>query len=517
MIKLPFNRGKGKAPASDDTQGVVPDMPAPEELHTPEVSEAPKTPDAPKRKGGGLFAKLSKKGGKQPASKDATGKAAKFTTSDDILIPEEGCVTFGGKPAAIGLRWEKDKYTNIRSFARTIEEQDMVHDGGSRKDPIKYDAYLPISKLGWVGLASSQKGQKIGMKILITMVEPALVGENWIGIFKIGDGNAGGWWLAAFVNGDPVLDIFTADKEIVTQEYMAFMDVFDGNDLDSRIAPHDFGIPNSTEIAIHKVINFHRGEKLHSMSPVRDYGPKAVLGMMLIGAMFGGWKYYENMKEEERQELIRLKREAQARINLRPQDHPWYYGVDANEFIETCMEKIDTHLKIVPGWYNQAITCSVKRGKAEIVTGFQRDRGNMAMLRAAFDPSLPAPVLGKSGVIATWSLPFEMAYRDDIMDTPPWPETELPSRLQERFQLYPYEIAIRESKGNKPAAPRNPVFNSHDIHMSFTAGMPNVGDIVANIPALVPEDLVYTPETGKFDVTMRVYHPVKLPQVKTTK
>lgn len=289
------------------------------------------------------------------------------------------------------------------------------------------------------------------------------------------------------------------------------MNDLEAPDWTAVYAPADWGVPQTSFDPLHELVDLGGGVKLKSLTPVKDSLPRLIMGAAVVGIGVAGAMYLDHRRAEELQRLEELRRRAEAGMSFSPRDLPWYQSTPLGQFIATCMDQIDTAIILVPGWEAQPISCTVQRGNGTVSTGWNRAGGRFTWLRAGVSPDDPQPLLASNGQTATWSRSFNAPIDEDAIKDQPWEGHIIESRMRERFQVLDTELALRPTDSNRQAAGVRPVFNSHDMRISAPYGVKIFGDILDDVPALVPQGLIYNPQTGAWDLAIKVYHPPIFP------
>lgn len=485
------------------------------------ASAAPET-EAPKRTGlsvAGLIASLrdlksrigragsgAKPGEQKPGEKQIAKAKKAIQTPADISRPDVGVLAFGKKKTAVALQWipPEEDVTVKHRLAELTEH--------SHNDPTQLSAtyrfYTDTRNTGFMGVGSQELGHSVGMRALVTMLSPQITGDRWVGAFQVSP-NGEQWWIGSIRDGkvfnDQVVNSRHQAEEVLLNDLQA-------PDWTAIFAPAEWGISGSRSEQLHEVVDLRLGEKMRSSTPVKDNLPRAILGIVVLAVALGGFSYVQNRKAEQQRELEELRRRAAASVTYDAPDLPWFMASDIRTFITDCDARIEAALLMVPGWENQPLSCSISRGEGSVATGWARNGGKTTWLRSLMPPERPVPVFSEDFSTASWSEEFSSeVVTGDEMSVEPWNPQVMESRIRERFLHYDLPINIRPAAGNQSAATNQVVFNAHEIRLSSEIGFANFGDMLKDIPALVPDALVYSPATGIWDLTFRVNHPPILP------
>lgn len=425
--------------------------------------------------------------------------------SDEIVLEDAGVLSIGSKKAAIGLTW-----TSIEDDAAVkdkVEEMNDLTRGDPTQATIEFKHYTDTLENGFIGLGSPDLGQEPGMRALVTMLPPEMTGPRWIGVFQISEANDF-WWVGSIRDGKVFDDQIIRSQEDAKQIFLADLQA---PDWTAVYAPSEWGIPQTRREKLHELVDLRSGSKLKSVTPIKDNLPRILLGSVLLAAATGGYFFIEHQKAEQERELQELRRRAERGMLFSPQDVPWNRSVTVGEFIAVCMKEMAKSAILIPGWEAQPISCSFDKGKGTISTGWSRSGGTFSWLRAAIPADEPAPRLSSTGETASWGRTFEFSVNETSFQEKPWSGDLIEERLRERFQTLGAPLAIRPNDKNQKTARTHPVFNSHDIRISAPYRLTNYGDILEDVPALVPQALLYNMQTGIWDLAIKAYHPPMLP------
>ena len=326
-------------------------------------------------------------------------------------------------------------------------------------------------------------------------------------MFQVNEANDT-WWVAAIRDGKVFGDQIVRSKH---QAEQIFLNDLEAPDWTSVYAPKEWGIPQTKHDPLYQLVDLRRGAKLKSITPLKDNLPKIILGTMVSAIVIGGYLYLDNRRAEELRQLEEMRRKAEQGMTYAPQDLPWYNATPLGQFVSICMREIENSIILAPGWEAQPISCTVKQGKGTISTGFARSGGRFSWLRSAIAPHEPSPVLSSNGDTASWGRGFQAPVDANAIQAEPWEGDLIESRMRERFQVLDTNLAIRPADSNRRTATAAPVFNAHDMKISGAYGMTIFGDILKDVPAMVPQGLIYNPQSGNWDLAVKVYHPPLLP------
>jgi hypothetical protein len=438
--------------------------------------------------------------------KNNEAKASKPNGLENATLEDVGVLSFGKKKIALGLTWASvDQDTSIRE--KLLEAGSVT-----QKDPsqpsIDFDLHTDEKKTDFIGMGSADLGHLAGMKCLVSMLAEEHTGPRWLGVFKISETDDV-WWLGSMRDGKVFEDQVLRSR---TDAEEALLSDIDAPDWTAIFAPEDWGFPDTREVDLADLIDWKSGQKLKSVNYMRTNIIRGVLAAVVLGIGVGGYTYLNNMKEEQLQQLLEAQLRAKEAVTVTKKDYPWYQAVDIGSFISDCEDQIKDSVYLIPGWETQPISCTGGRNKGTIATGWTNiGPGKFSWLRSAIPVDEKAPTLNSRADRAEWSKSFTFGGTpsEEIEDA--WSQKEIELRLQERFQVLGVPIELRASANNLARATNRVVFNSNEAHLSGTHSPQIFGDILKDVPALVPESLIYNVQTGTWDLAFRIYHPPLLP------
>ena len=454
------------------------------------------------KKGFSLGRKKPEPGAGQP------GKASPETgdtTPLELTYVEQGVVSIDGRSFAIGLTWvavvETDSLKSHLEVARKLS--------ASRKQAdVDFSLVVGDKVSGFYGFGTAELGHKRGIPVLIDALDEDVLGSNWLAVQRI-PGNRDLWWVGGRRGGDVFEDRVLTSKDAAAA---LFTENLDAPNWSTIIAPDDWRVRNSTphfpKSALRKPVG-----RMRIVDPVKVYGPRIMVSMILVGVLAAGGYYFWDKQQKYNAEMEELRLQIERAITLEPQDFPWYHRTRLDVFIERCKEEMAGMLVFPAGWENEVFTCQIDRGRGTVSTGWRRSGGNIAWLRAAMPEDFPAITVNPAAQAATASRRFEAPIDPDAVRADPWERPILESRMTERFQLRDIRLNMRFVADTRPAE-TNPLFNRHDIQIQGSMDLGEIVPFLEDIPALIPEAISYNIATSSWSLIVRVHHPVIVPEIK---
>lgn len=455
---------------------------------------------APKSSGSkGFSLSFGKKGGsEEPSDFDP---AAPITPAEDkpVEYDGEGAIKVGKTGYALNLEWR-----SIDTNMRRAEQAALVTES-SRHDNVSL--FVDLTRADVVGFGAKAAGHRAGMKVLLTALSKRHMGDNWIGAFRIGE-TGDTWWVGAMKDGAPYEDTVVASQEDARITVL--------NELSagwSRIvAPEDWHLPSSIDVRLIDVLASGQVPQLRDVAPIKAAMPKIIGGLVLFAVLGGGYYWYSSAQEAERQrmaEQLRLERET---VRLVPSEFPWHEAPPIMAFLETCREEIAKTITLVPGWEAEPLTCTIQQGKGSVATGWVRtEDGRFEWLRMAMPESTDGLAMGDGGRGASLTRFFEGPKDPLASQAQPWTGAEIERILRQRYMNLGLDITMNEIRnattGRGKAQARAVSYGNHTIQLRTVEAIDEWAELLADVPALVPDVLVYNIESGEWNLVVKAYHP----------
>lgn len=441
------------------------------------------------------------------------------TLSQEAEYIDTGVIGIGRAKYAVGFAWSnRNPDMTVREQVEEITSRVHVNAKG---EALRYDLLVDASRMGSLGLSEAQSsGQAPGMPALISCLPEATVGARWLGAFRI-NGILDAWWIGSIRDGKVFEDQIVLGRHAAEE---IFHQNLEAPGWETVIAPPEWAIPDSSDLRLAEIIDPSSGIKVRHLTPLRANLPRIILlGALGVGAIGMAWAW-QDMKAREAEELARLRREAENAVVLKPQDHPWFDSTPVTDFVSSCQAAIERAIFLVPGWEAQPISCTVDKGRGVVATGWTRNGGRISWLNGAMPEDFPKPVLEDDGMRASLSVSFDVPVDPNAVARQPWDGPAIEAHLRARFQTLGLEITIEESRENRKERGRDrdkgagsrkdiprPVFKSHDLGINVSAGIDEVSLLLRDVPALVPQALIYNVATSSWDLMAKAYHPPIIP------
>lgn len=451
--------------------------------------------------------------GKRASSEDArdAAQAGNLPARAPATRLEGGVLHIGRKAAAVGINWV---IANDAEKPKTQAENAVIADAapiGDRTARGNYNSFVELREEGFIGFGSKDMGHRRGMVSLVTAIPPQLAGERWIGAFRLSQ-HADIWWLGSMRNGQVFEDRIITGRSRAED---ALREDLGAPDWTTVYAPDEWQVANSRSLELWQVIELKRARPLRDLRPIRSAAPYVILCVALLSIGIGGYSWFAKKKAEELARLEEMRRLAAAQITVEIDDYPYHAMVRLEDFVPACERAIGETIVMVAGWEMQPVSCSFgQQGNGQITAGWTRNGGKLSMLTAASPRDWPGFTISGDGEQASISLPIKAEFDAASGDDQPWEEAMIAARIRDRFQTLGIDVSIRSSPDNLDKAINAPVYNSTQVKLESQAGVGNYVDILSDVPALLPQAVIYNVASGNWDLIAKIYHPVMIPEPK---
>lgn len=365
-----------------------------------------------------------------------------------------------------------------------------------------------------VGFASKMDAHKDGMMAAATAIPRAFVGDTWLAAFVLpitGDQQQLAWWIVAQRDG------LVYEDQLVRNEIEArenFIDLHDAPGWETVICPSSWQVNGAQDIALGYLIKPRtKGSALRSHSPVTIWAPPVIAAAVVLGGVFGGYIYWQNLQEQELlAEVERLQAEEMARLDAL-QIAPWEGMPGLQDGVIACATLISELQVNPPGWILQPVTCAVTPGAVSAGAQWTRQAGTMAKyLYSALEyRGLPAPQFDPTLQSASVSRSAGVQPHEWGTDLAPLDPKEMFSRLVHRFDSLALPLVLTAQtalpSANTAGAPTRRIWNYHSIELESSIFPSELISLIGDIPAVVPQTLTYTPGTQTWKLSAFIYHP----------
>lgn len=428
----------------------------------------------------------------------------------DLDMLDDGVLQIDKVKYAVALSW--------RAWRSDRKLKDQAAAASSSSAPHDHTFYTDTRTTGMVGFGAPETGHRAGMRALILCINPALTGDRWIAAFPLG-GSSGAWWIASMRDGKVFEDQIVRDGETARETFLSEINAPEWTRI---ICPADWGINGSVESRIGDVLLQKSGKQLKPVRPIRANLPKILFGAVVLGSMVGGYVYWSNLQEEQRAQLAEIQKRQRESVRIVPADYPWFESTGLRTFVGTCASEMSKAIISVPGWEQGPVACSVSHGQGLISTTWARAKnGKIGWLRASMPEGMPEVAIDRSGNKAAIQVSFETPKKERALEEKPWEPGQIQRVLQDRFQNLGQPIILNEvverrstgaAKNNRKSAAKKGTFNYHIVQIKTKNNVLDMAHLLTDVPALVPEILIYKIPDGSWDLLTKAYHPPILPE-----
>lgn len=400
-----------------------------------------------------------------------------------------GVVKVKGKEFAVGLFW---------SAIEEIPQAASEAKAAAAREGTAADFYcVRLSGNAQYGLGRRADGHRAGMPSLAAAVADNRQG-SWIGCFLIGDG-----YYVIAVRDDgifPGTDRYYLAEDDARAE---FERIYLIGDWEGVFAPPSFGYSDAKEMPINNLLI---GKPSVRLADVSGRSRKFFLfgGLILvIVAVFGGFRYSEYLAEQASEAAMRAMREAGVRNNPLQQKveippMPWEGRVQGVIFMEKCIAGIKDLQKVeFPAWKIGQYSCTGgdKPGSKTVSVDLQRDGpvSSINWVKYAVDKSgLKTGVspAGAQGALVTLPMPSIPAIPIDVKTAK---ISDVQRYLISQFDERLTRIDLSAGENTQFFAGLKLSFRTQVSPLSFA-------DILRRIPALIISKITYDSRTWLWSI-----------------
>lgn len=438
-------------------------------------------------------------------SKMSRGSDTKLAVNGPVALHyvDRGVLRLGSRNFAVGLVWVPAiDDANLKAHAEVAAEVAK----SIRLPEVEFTFVTGSVDDGLLGFGTGDLGHKPRMPSLVKSIRHDVAGPNWLIALKASGYDL--WWIGSVRDDVVFLDrIFTNEENAM----VVFMEAMSAPGWNTIVAPEDWHIQKAGA-TLDGAMVAEKGARLRHYDPLKAYGPRILFASVLTVGIGGIILYY--VAEQRRFEAAQAERRAmlERAVTLSPQDFPWFSKPSISSFTEACSREIERAVVFAAGWENQVFTCTVDRGFGTVQTGWQREGGTISWLRAALPPHFPEISVAEGLDIATVQTSFDLPLTFSEIVEQPWSRELIESRLPERFQAKGVEHTMRFVEDLSPPE-TSALFHRHDVQVQGDMALEDLGPLLADLPALIPETLIYNLSTSGWSFVFRIHHPVIVPEV----
>ena len=399
----------------------------------------------------------------------------------------------GGRDAALGLLWQPSQpQIPLREQARLAGGP---HDG--------FDLCARFAAGRQIGFASTGDGLSAGMPAGASMCGSPSWGDNWLAAFEI-SGEPASWWIIALRGGLIYEDQLHGNSDSACA---AFRKSLEAPDWEHIVAPNSWNIEGAVEAPLAEAMATAPGAKLRPVNRWPRIAFAAASALIALFCLYFGWSAVSEFRASKQREQAAAKPDPAVL-----QSFPWSETPDIRSFVNLCADEMDRLAVAVPGWTIQDAECVWSGAGALVKVRRKRQGGSAAWLQAALNiRSAGEAVILKGGQLAEQHSAVRFAASAGAAAIGPEDPARLESRLRDRFLTLGLELKL-VSRNAKPRAGSGKSsrrsFGYHEINVATSAAVREYAQLIADVPALVPQRLVYRPDAARWLLTARAYHPV---------
>jgi hypothetical protein len=422
-----------------------------------------------------------------------------------VLFDGSQSLTVNGKRLVIGVLWEGFGQGDT---PKSVSEK--IHNASKGK--ISPDLFANLKDEYQIGLAVSSKQLKSGDKVGATSFSERRMGRFWLAAFELPH-REGCWWIVAMRDGQVYEDSIHHD---LSAAQSVFLENLEAPDWQRTIAPSDWSINGAESYSLGSVISPSSGLGFKPVKPIKTYLPYIVGGAIVMSMAFAGNYFHTQYQEKKAEEDRQMKEARKPQVRVSIFDYPWFEKPRLEPFFDACIPQMEQMLKFVPGWKQDVISCSMREQSADISTSWKNESGYVHWMMAAFPIEGVQPLINGVGDQATMSQSVEFTFSEDEEVDEGWTEDKVDLILKRRIQTLGVDIKmaaeVRRLTPQQRSKLKKGVFNRHDFKFQTSGALYEYASLFSDVPAVVPDQLVYNVHSGIWNVSFKVYHQAILPQ-----
>lgn len=409
--------------------------------------------------------------------------------------------TISKKRIVMGLLWDSAR------AGESISQQAKA----ASTDLLQFDLVANYKNGNQLGFAATSSGIKPGFKAGVTCFSEDVMGTSWIAAFQIGRSDT--YWVCGMRNGQVYEDQLVQNAD---EARFIFLDNLQAPGWQRRICPEDWDLGGTESYLLQDALSVSVGLSIKPVNALKTYLPRIIGGVVVVSVAIGGFLFYSDYKEKERQRQEELDQQRRDEVRVSPADYPWFDTPDLTRFAVDCVPTMENLLRIIPGWRQEIIACRFDTSDKHMVTSttWTNESSTVPWIISAFDPSEAPVTLSEDGSSASYATITTFDVQTDILDEA-WDTDKLDRILNQRVQTTGVDVRIipvvRRVTPQQRADLRRPVFNYHEISFTTSTGILEYFQLFSDIPALVPSDMVYDVNSRAWNVVFRAYHAPILP------
>lgn len=419
-------------------------------------------------------------------------------SQDTVSIDDLGVLRIGKKKYAVDLYRSKEPEGSIKEEASNISPV-------GRAETWAFYAKSPGRRLAF---GSPEIGHRKGMLPLAESIRSDLLGDAWVIAIPL---ERGMFWVSQKENGEIISDETFEDSHLARQEVLA---IASSARADRPIvAPEGWEIPGATKADLADLVG-ENTPPLRRFTFVQNNGARILLLALVLGIGGGSYYYFNTLEAKRIAQEKEMTKKRENRVIVNDADYPWHQKVRAESFLMNCGRLFTDATKLIPGWTAQPPVCQYADGNVVVTHRYTRDEGGrIGWLREAYGTSVGKVVLDDTGNLATYEVTEPLlASAADFSRSAPWTPENIQRVLRERFQNLGLDAKLNTTVSRAPTGQgEKPVFNNTAVEFTLPFFPGEIAGLMADVPATVPESLVWDQRANAWTLSVRVYHPAILP------
>ena len=395
-------------------------------------------------------------------------------------------IAVGKREVALGLLWQP------ANPELALREQARIAGGASGG----FDLHARHSGSRQIGFGTTRDDLMPGMLVGATAFDSGGWGDNWLAALRL-PGDDDRWWIVA-MRGSLIYEDRLHATEAEAREALAKS--LEAPDWEKVIAPRSWEFAKAEHAELGNVLSLDSAVRLRRV----NWESRALMTAAAVAAiallLLYGWSQWS----ERRQLALAELQESRAAPEV-TRTFPWKHAPGVPAFIEGCLGRMEELVILPPGWLIDSLVCAWTGKSVTASVVWQGKSGNPALLRAAASGTEGEGAgVSVSGGRAELVLPVELGQAESRPPGEPWKLARLETVIRERFRSLGLDVAISR-RDFSPDRSGVRAFPRLDLGFRTSAGIEEYGLLLSDLPALVPEALVYRPGANIWQLTVKAY------------
>ncbi len=401
-------------------------------------------------------------------------------------------IRLGNRHAVADILWQPVR--------EGLSIQDQVNLASGQRSNL--DLFTTFGDGRQFGFARTGDGTGNGMLAAASVIDRDRMGNSWLASFALDEG--GPWWIVAMRSGLIYEDRICAD---LSKARSLHSELSGAPDWELVVAPEDWQIRSADGRLLPDVLDIASAARLRPINRVRRHATRAAALCLSCAIGYLCWAYLPDLIQRFQTPSPDPIPESRVEVMTAPwEDRP---GLAA--FSSLCTQHIDRLFIAIAGWKSRSVSCLLTEDGISLRSEWKRQGGRPGLLKRAILERTGVRVRTECGgqcINFSEAVPLPGRAGDSLR--PPWPSEVVDKIILERFQSLGLQLAMQ----NQPMrlavetgdVARIQRFGHHDITITTSAAVDEYARLLSDVPALVPESLVYTPDARAWTVTAKVYH-----------